>query len=622
MFRLIDEAKDYESGVKELTAAYGVSFSEDISVYVKKAEKNLCSLKFSSDRAVITCSGPSGFYRMFSKLEQCVFEGKSKACVRENCPFELFGVMLDCSRNSVLTVDSVKKYIRFLASVGMNMLMLYTEDTYEIGEYPYFGAYRGRYSKEELKAIDDYAYMFGIEVIPCIQTLAHLKTALKWPAFSDISDTEDILLVGEEKTYRFIEAAVRSVSESFRSRRVHVGMDEAHSIGLGKYLKKNGYKKSGELIREHLERVQKICEGYGLETIMWSDMFFRVLSPTNQYYEIPEGVKTFDFSFSDKCHLTYWDYYHTDYEHYKRFLNLHLDADKDCYFAGGGWTWNGICPNFAKAFGASEPAVRACRDTGVKNVFCTMWQDNGSETSQSAGYPSVAYFADLGYGADITDKDAFSDRILFLTGLEFKAYELMDRLERAYGDETPDSSFTPTKYALYEDPMYGMYASHIDAAGFENHFKEVAGELAALTKKNELTEFYRELAMTLSIKAGISSRIKEAYDKKDKKALEETARVKIRACILHMEETARLREEIWLSESKPFGYEILDIRFAGVITRLKYAAKRIEDYLSGKITEIPELDETRLPRIPGYEGKGLRVNRWDQIVSACNVSGI
>ncbi|MBP5152158.1 MAG: hypothetical protein ILP13_04520, partial [Lachnospiraceae bacterium] len=256
------------------------------------------------------------------------------------------------------------------------------------------------------------------------------------------------------------------------------------------------------------------------------------------------------------------------------------------------------------------------------NVFCTMWQDNGSETSQSAGFPSVAYFADLGYGADVSDKAAFSDRLLFLTGLEFKAYELMDSLERAYGDETPDASFTPTKYALYEDPMYGMYASHIDADRFEAHFKEVADKLAGLSGKNSLTEFYRELAMTLSIKAGLSARIKEAYDKGDKKALEDIAKVKIRACILHMEETARLREEIWLSESKPFGYEILDIRFAGVITRLKYAAKRIEDYLSGRVTELPELSEPRLPRIPGYEGKGLRVNRWDQIVSACNVSGI
>ena len=41
------------------------------------------------------------------------------------------GYMLDCSRNSVFTVEKVKSLIRILAKLGMNDLLLYTEDTYE-----------------------------------------------------------------------------------------------------------------------------------------------------------------------------------------------------------------------------------------------------------------------------------------------------------------------------------------------------------------------------------------------------------------------------------------------------------------------------------------------------------
>lgn len=40
--------------------------------------------------------------------------------------------MLDCSRNAVFTVEKVKFLIRTLAKLGMNVLMLYTEDTYEV----------------------------------------------------------------------------------------------------------------------------------------------------------------------------------------------------------------------------------------------------------------------------------------------------------------------------------------------------------------------------------------------------------------------------------------------------------------------------------------------------------
>ena len=37
--------------------------------------------------------------------------------------------------------------------MGLNSMMLYTEDTYTVDNYPYFGYLRGRYSKEELKEI-------------------------------------------------------------------------------------------------------------------------------------------------------------------------------------------------------------------------------------------------------------------------------------------------------------------------------------------------------------------------------------------------------------------------------------------------------------------------------------
>ena len=47
------------------------------------------------------------------------------------------GTMFDCSRNGVLKVGTVKRYIEYLALLGMNDLLLYTEDTYEIPKYPH-----------------------------------------------------------------------------------------------------------------------------------------------------------------------------------------------------------------------------------------------------------------------------------------------------------------------------------------------------------------------------------------------------------------------------------------------------------------------------------------------------
>ncbi len=190
-----------------------------------------------------------------------------------NMNLRRLGVMLDCSRNAVMKPCTVKKYIDILSSLGYNTLMLYTEDTYQVENEPYFGHLRGRYSQEELKDIDCYAKEKGIELIPCIQTLAHLKHIFRWREYGGIKDCNDILLADDDKTYALIDNMFKSLSVSFTSRTVNIGMDEAHMLGRGKYLDKNGLKDRFEIIIGHLNKVAQIAEKYGFKICMWGDMF-------------------------------------------------------------------------------------------------------------------------------------------------------------------------------------------------------------------------------------------------------------------------------------------------------------------------------------------------------------
>ena len=48
---------------------------------------------------------------------------------RQRSSFSLLGVMIDCSRNKVFTVDYLKRYLVWLALTGCNTAMLYTEET-------------------------------------------------------------------------------------------------------------------------------------------------------------------------------------------------------------------------------------------------------------------------------------------------------------------------------------------------------------------------------------------------------------------------------------------------------------------------------------------------------------
>ena len=206
--------------------------------------------------------------------------------------FETIGLMIDLSRNAVMSMESWRTFIPIISKMGYNAIFLYTEDTYEVEGEPFFGYMRGRYSIEEMKELDALGAEWGVEMIPCIQTLGHLSQIFRWGVYQN--DTDYTLLVGSERTYELIDRMFKTLSECFRTRRIHIGMDEAPDIGRGAYMDKHGYRAPNEIMREHLLKVKEIGDKYGYEMLMWSDMFFRPWN-NHEYYttkvEIPKEYR-------------------------------------------------------------------------------------------------------------------------------------------------------------------------------------------------------------------------------------------------------------------------------------------------------------------------------------------
>ena len=168
---------------------------------------------------------------------------------KETRYFREFGYMADCSRNAVARVETLKKLVKLTALMG---------------EEPYVGYMRGAYPKEEIREVIRYADLFGVEIRPYVQTLAHLNQITRYEHYQKFIDTDDILLADDERTYQFLEHYLKAVSDAFTTRFVNIGMDEAHMVGLGKYLDQHGYRNRVEIIQKHLKRVMEICDRYGL----------------------------------------------------------------------------------------------------------------------------------------------------------------------------------------------------------------------------------------------------------------------------------------------------------------------------------------------------------------------
>lgn len=618
--------KDLKTGTELLLRELdSVTGTEPLSITVHFHQKETLEVQKSGSGITVWCREAAHYFR---GLNWAIHQDVSGPITKtEPVCFPKNGFMLDCSRNAVFTTETVKRLIRHLARLGMNLLMLYTEETYEVKEEPYFGIYRGRYSQEEIREIDAYARLFGIELVPCIQTLAHLRNALKWPLGKDIKDTEDILLVGEDKVYAFIEELLKAVSDSFSTRRVHLGMDEAAQLGLGQYLSRNGYRESSKLMKEHSARVFAICQKLGLEPMIWSDMY--ITSNTGStYYDIDETTDTSHWEKPDKeLGLVYWDYYNENDKLYRNMLRVHEELTNHLSFAGGCWVWNGICPNYGRAFRCTISALDACREYRVPEVFCTAWLDNGSETPLEAAYPGLALFGHLGFH-ETADKEAFQE--------EFRI--CMDgRLEDFYQLEAFDSLFTgmgnnmksdnPSKYYLYEDALLGIFDYHLQGIDTETYYRDLALRMASCAETSpvyrDLFHFYQELAQVLAGKMDLGVRIKNAYDRKDLSTLKELCSSVIPRLIDHMWKLKLIREQLWLRDAKPFGYELLDIKLGGVLTRLASNKRRLESYLNGTVDRLEELEQERLPYFPTRESRNhdpeisMSENRWHFIVSGC-----
>ena len=302
-------------------------------------------------------------------------------------PFDRFGVMLDCSRNAVRSLPTLKKMVDLLQAMGYNTLMLYMEDTFEVMHQPYFGYLRGRYSIAELQEIDRYARERGMEVVPCIQTLAHINAITRWDCYYQMIDCEDILLIDDERTYRLIDDMMASLAEAFSGRLINVGMDEAYLFGLGKYREEHGDPDRFALFSRHVRRVAEIARKYGFSPMMWSDMYYRCIQGTYiGHPAIPEQVRE---AVPENMSLVYWDYYSSDRERYRRMIASHREFGRPLWFAGGAWTWNGEVPDNRFAMRSLEAGLTECIQAGIRQAFVTLWGDNGGECSCFAALPAL-----------------------------------------------------------------------------------------------------------------------------------------------------------------------------------------------------------------------------------------
>ena len=588
--------------IKErIFALHGFKFAGNIT---EKENAGGLYVSYDGKDAIIGFANKAQEARCYFILGSKIKKGEKSFEIKENPAFDECGAMLDMSRGGVMNVEGVKKYITYMASLGMNTLLLYIEDIYELEDYPIFGYLRGRYSDQELKEIDDFAYELGVEVIPNIQGLGHLEQFLRWKNVTknamgiNFADTNNVLLVDCDETYKFLEASIKKMKSIFRTNRIHLGMDETYGLGSGAYFHKYGYTDRTELFLKHLEKLMGIVKKYFDQPMIYSDMLFRDENDREYVPGVQASKRVLDL-LPNGVNLVFWDYYHNDYDFYNTNIKSHMVLDNKICFMGAVWTWDGFVPNFHWTHQTMIPAMRACLDNGMKSVFVSKWTEDGVEADLIRAVPGLTVFSEHCYkGKSCTEADIYEMREA-IYGID---RELSDALSEFYLGLMGSSRIG--KGLFYADPLYNLLHFDLD---YDDAIARFKNSLEVINKNKDFQdrEFYAVLFEIIIAKAETLKNLRPAYQNGDKSYIKDLAEKKIPELSLLYDRFYEIFKSNWNKRYKAFGIEAHALHFGGIKQRLEDISEILLSYVSGEKDTIEELDH---PYVEGID------KRWRKAI--------
>lgn len=586
-----DVPEELRKGMKEIAVVYGLNKKQEAGITFRKETKEGFKVTQNGNEITIDYNRKTDAFRALGRLLGEKQNPHKHVLLQEKALISKIGIMIDCSRNAVPNIEYLKEFIRKSALAGYNALTLYTEDTYEVKGEPYFGYLRGRYTYKELKDLDDYADYFGMEMFPCIQTLSHVDQALKWSVYKNVRDTAGILLAEDKATYTLIDKMISSASKPFRSKRIHVGMDEANGLGTGRYKNKHPNTDKFTIFNEHLKKVIGICKKYGLSPMIWADMYFRFESKSNDYYDPDAHIPARDAKKIPRdVTMIYWDYYHDTSEYYAEWIEKYRKLGFDPIVSPSAFTELGFWAYLPGAFATIEPCMKACIDNNVKEVLMTMWGGDGGTATFDSSFPALQACAEYAWTGKL-NRTVLKQSFEAITGYSFDDFFTTCKLQ---SPQLNRHSELLINTLLWDDPVLGMFQDSflLKKPSLDKHYKKLSEQLSS-TGNNKILELPAQMAKVLSLKLSLRKSIMTAYRQKDKrkmaKLVQQTSRLRT-----ELEKLRRKNKEMWFRQNKPFGWEVLDSWYGGTIFRTDSLKDALSDFAKGKTISIPEFEEKRL----------------------------
>lgn len=586
--------------------------ADGLEITVFQSEE-LC-ISFDGKVGQISYVTRASFFRMFTLFIRNYEMGES-FYLKENIEIKECGISLDLARGGVMKTERLIEYMKYMAMMGLNFLFLYLEDVYTIPELPYFGYMRGRYTEEELKEIDACGVSFGIEVIPVIQTMAHLEQYLKWGENWNCRNSSTTLLVGCEDTYKLIDKMLATMSRCFTTKKIHLGLDEAFDLNKGEYMKRNGLRDMKKVVAEHLERVLELTDKYGFEPMAWGWIDHTI----GEESELIKNIQSVD-----KMTNYFYDYLYRSEEAFVNGYKNYLKISPKVGFLGAIWTWVGATAENRLTFDVCDHFLPLCKKYGIQNVGATVWGDDGNECNHFYTLLGAQIYAEHMYNREVS-REHVKQRFEWTVETSYDAFMDMSDFhlipdKKEYGPEfTLSYLFIHAligKKLMWQDVMQGLMDYQLQVMPMSQYYYNLAEKFKQYKLNGDRFSkhyhFLEEMFDALALKCYIAENLKKKYDEGDKVFLQETVDKFLPELSMKIDNTRKSHRELWNDTYKPFGFEVIDVRYGGLSARIDSAIYRLGEYLDGRVEKLEELEEVRLK----LEVQGS--NLYNSEFSACS----
>lgn len=325
------------------------------------------------------------------------------------------GVLLDVSRDSVPTMDSLYAWVDMLAGWKVNQIQLYMEHTFAYREHRAVWQKASPFTAEEILSLDAFCRERFIDLVPCQNSFGHMDRWFKHPAYLPLAETPPgvmemwgrqmkipfSLSPAAPQSLEFVDGLYWELLPNFTSGRFNVCCDETFDLGVGRSKALVEEKGKGRVYLDFLLKIYDLVKSRGLTMMYWGDII-------NQYPalvpQLPRDAIALEWG----------------YEAAHDFLaktKLYADAGVPYYVCPGTSSWHSV-------LGRTDNCMENIRQSaawGLKNgavgFLNTDWGDEmGVRHYQSVSYVGLAFGAAVGWAfsanADL-DLPAALDRFVF-----------------------------------------------------------------------------------------------------------------------------------------------------------------------------------------------------------------